>query len=549
MFQTFQSSKTSNVGLSISPQAIEVAVFSPKTNAIVESLSVKTPVGMMDINGDRLQNPQLLKDSLSILLKQLKGKVTSVNLTLPGSLLRMVEMPKMAPEQLYVSLSSEAERYKTFDNTDAIVDFAVVENELQPVGAGKMNVVFAALRQDALENYLAIFKSLRVKIAKISLEPVDILRGMAGTGLLDSLVEQIGPEQFWGSIFVEPERVRISLWQASNLVEFRETNINTADFELASVDSLTVSDMVEEIRRTTKLAMPRVWLTYGMHANMQYILSDLLATPVKSADQGSALAMDNPALRLPTIGAALQSVIPYPFPLNLLKGMAGMTPKSSGGAALSESGVGDDNSSPLIPIAGVCVVIAMLLSGALWLGATSLAGTVESLQVKANEKKATVAQLTAEKDDLQAKVSVYQQLKAALDEARIRNRVYVALSDDLQRKSPRRLWVQDIHVGGAGDKGKAYEGKIAFEGKALQYEDVIRFARSFDRVPYLGDFAIEQIKEQRLLGVPLFNYKMQGKLKLDQSLLPSSNEKTMLENPAQSKTKLLKPNTSHQHLM
>src|SRR5688572_1455314 len=141
-----QAKKLSNIGLSVSPQVIEVAVFSQKNNAIVDAVSIDTPPGLLDENGDKVQQPQLLREALALLFKQLKTKVDSVNLTIPGTLFRMVDLPKMAPEQLYVSLSSEAERYRTFDNTDAVVDFTIIENPALHSPPNKINVAFGSVR-------------------------------------------------------------------------------------------------------------------------------------------------------------------------------------------------------------------------------------------------------------------------------------------------------------------------------------------------------------------------------------------------------------------
>jgi hypothetical protein len=105
------------------------------------------------------------------------------------------------------------------------------------------------------------------------------------------------------------------------------------------------------------------------------------------------------------------------------------------------------------------------------------------------------------------------------------------LTDDLQQKKPRRLWVQDIHVGGG--ENNQFAGKIAFEGKAHDHQEILHYARRFDQVPYVKSFAIGEIKEERLMGSPMFNYKIEGELNLNPSLLPSS---PLLPDAAQVKT-------------
>src|SRR5690606_9420994 len=109
-------------------------------------------------------------------------------------------------------------------------------------------VVFGAVRSDTLALYRKILvRDLKLKLASISLEPLNILRGMAGTGVLDSLVQQIGADAYWGTIFVEPGRLRISLWQGSKLLELRETHIDTSEFAVTTSDSIIVEDVLEEL--------------------------------------------------------------------------------------------------------------------------------------------------------------------------------------------------------------------------------------------------------------------------------------------------------------
>src|SRR4051812_23290793 len=109
-------------GLSVTKRSVELAVFSPK-GALEQFASAPLPPGVFDADGDQVQNPILLKSIIVQLMQTVKPLPVQVHLSVPGTLLRIVEMPKMPPSALYLSLSSEAERYKTFDNTEAVVDF------------------------------------------------------------------------------------------------------------------------------------------------------------------------------------------------------------------------------------------------------------------------------------------------------------------------------------------------------------------------------------------------------------------------------------------
>ena len=81
-----QKRKKTNVGISITRHAIEVAVYSEKGNGIEFALSVPTPAGMLDANGDQVVDKELLRQTLVSLVRQVPGKHKFVNLSVPGSL-------------------------------------------------------------------------------------------------------------------------------------------------------------------------------------------------------------------------------------------------------------------------------------------------------------------------------------------------------------------------------------------------------------------------------------------------------------------------------
>jgi Tfp pilus assembly protein PilN len=492
-------------GLSVTSRAVELAVFNPKTMSVDQVVSTPMPVGVFDADADNIQDAALLKEIIGQTIRAVKPKPACVNLSLPGSLLRMVEMPKMDPAGLYISLASEAERYKTFDNTEAIVDFvlfdqAQAQNNMQ-------HLVFGAVRSDALGQYMRILKDLHVQVAGISLEPLDILRGMAGTGVLDGLVQQIGLDAYWGVIFVEPNRIRLSVWQADRLVELRETQIDTSEFSAPNPDSIMVEDMLEEIRRTTKNIQPSLWLTQNMPPAMEQILSSRLGCPFHPAPVGNGLQMQQP-MQLSTVGSALTSVVQFPFDFDLAAGMgktSGM-PMAAGGGGQGEGDAADIGW--MIPAGVASIVIFGLITAGLFGLSTFTSMQLPEVQKKRDESKLVVAGLEARQRELKKKVELDQTLMQMVDQAKIRNHIYVALTDDLVKKTPEKVW---IHTLKAADN-------LEMQGKAMSHQSVINFARSFDQAPYSKAIQISAIKEGRLNGALVYDFKIGGNVFLNPAL-------------------------------
>jgi Tfp pilus assembly PilM family ATPase len=493
-------------GLSITHRAIELAIFSPRTMAIEQSVSVPLPPGLFDDERDIVQDPGMFKELLAQALRAVKPKPVMLHLSLPSTLLRMVEMPRMDAAGLYVSLSSEAERYRTFDNTEASVDFVMMNNPGLPPNI--LQLVLGAVRSDAMALYFRIFKELKIKPVSISLEPLNILRGMAATGVLDGLVQQIGMDSRWGMIFVEPARVRFSLWQCDHLLEFRELAMDTSEFDQASEGALVVEDMLEEMRRTTKNEQPVLWLTHNMPSAMERTLSNVLGCPVRSAPIGESIALTAP-LQLSTIGCAMASVVQYPFDLDILEGAksAGVSP-SGGDVDLVESG---DSSVPgwLIPAGIVSLLLGGVATGIVYVMTAMAADQVPKAQAKVDTIKVEVSGLTSRQQELKKKAELDQTLMDMVMKSKVRNHVYVAFTDDLKEKTPQQVWIQNLKV----------SDKLEMIGKALNHESVITFAKSFDSAPYSKAVLIDSIKEGKLGASIIYDFKISGGVNLDKSLL------------------------------
>jgi Tfp pilus assembly protein PilN len=409
---------------------------------------------------------------------------------------------------LYVSLSSEAERYKTFDNAEAVVDFAPSPKANVP--PNQQQVVFGALRSDTLGQYLKILKGLKVKPASLSLEPLSILKAMAGTGVLDGLVQQIGTDAYWGMIFVEATRVRLSIWQCDQLIELRETAMETQDFETAMADSIAVEDLLEEIRRTTKAIQPDVWLSHNLPPMMQQVLSEKIGAAIHSAPLGQALGMSQP-LQLSTVGCALTSMVQFPFEFDILYGLtkSGRDVPIGSSSAPSAAAMVEDSGGSLIPIGIGAIVLGCLVTVGLFAAAFISGQQIPELTNKRDGVKMEVSTLESRQQELKKKAELDQALLAMIQQSKIRNQVYVALTDDLKNNTPEKIWIKSLEVSDI----------LELSGKALSHQSVINFARGFDKATYTKDVVIKSIKEGRLGGALVFDFLIQSGINLDPSML------------------------------
>ena len=381
----------------------------------------------------------------------------------------------MGPAELYTSLSSEAERYKSFDDTEAIVDFYLLPN-LPETAATMQRVVFGAIRKDTVDAVRSALKEARVKVDAIDIHPLNTLRTLAGTGVLDNLVSQIGVDAQWGTLFVEPERIRVTVWQDNEILELREVSMNTEGFVHSDASSPYILDLVDEMRRTTKSFQPAVWLTEGLPPSMLEGLGGQLGVPVRACFSGPKLQQAEEPASLAAVGATLYHNVRFPFEFDFLAGAgsikAAVGKKKSGSASKKSAG----SNSPLPRILIGVGTAALVLGVMAWVlmalvNVVFLAGKIDDAEKKQTATTEKLARLSAKKAKFQAKYDTRVELVDLLEAAKIRNAFYVNLAGDLRNITPSEVWVYDIDAG----------NHLTIEGKALTHQSVLRFSRKFDQ--------------------------------------------------------------------
>ncbi len=485
--------------LAITAQRIEGLVFSIQTQSVVNAFSMVLPEDIMSATGDEVVNPQRLAQVLMQVHKEI-GKPKAVNLSVPATLLRVVEMPKLNREQTLIALSSEAERFVNFDNTEAIVDY----NVLGAGAKGAQKLVCTAIRKDSLDAYMKAFQMAKIKVLRMSVEPVEVLRALAGTGVLPALADQIGEEAYWGGLLVAPERLYLSIWQADQLIDLREVQMNNVlNFNRMSEDAVLMADVVEEVRRTTKVHPPAVWLTHGLTQPTCQLLGQALGCPVQPGRNSMGFEGADAVTELSSLGAALTEFVLYPFQFNLLNHNKASVPEASTSS----------KPSPVAPIepakpnlaVGFALGVAVLL-GLVWVGCMvyqgQLSGQLAQLEQEKSTESQKLATLQAQLNAEKQKFSVQAALVKVAQNARQRNRAYEHLAEDLRVQAPTQLWLSQIQAG----------TQISFAGKAMNHQAILDFAKSFDGVPYAQSILIDRIEEKLVGTTPVFEFVISGQV-------------------------------------
>lgn len=481
------------VGLSITPDAVQAVLISPKVSNVDHAVTIPMPDGLMNRIDYKVTDTVTLSKLIKEALSALGHHPASIHLSLPTAMIRMIELPAgMDNKQLQLSLSSEAERYRLFDNTEAVVDFVALNHP--PATPGMKRLIFTAIRSDALTQYLKAFQLAKVKVASLDFASLDILRAMAAIGILDNLIEQIGEENYWGCLFVERDHIQFMIWQGNVLHELRDVQFDSLSL---SLESSSIFDLLDEIRRTAKSYQPVIWLADNLPPEVCQVLSDHLMRPFSPCTLSNQINLP-PNIGISAFGAAMRTVNGFPFNLNLLRNASSNTVS----AASPEKSGETDSQASLAFAGGIAVSLVMIF---IWIGlwfATHffVESQVNQLEEKKSGKLASINLLNSQISQYKTQHSTELSILDVIQNARNRNAMYLALSEDLMSKTPKEMWIQTVKV----------DQSLNLEGKALNNQSVLDFARSFDNTAYANALMVNEIKEENMSGTPVYNFKIGG---------------------------------------
>lgn len=503
------------LGIAISETFVEGAVYSSAVGGIEASRRINLQPDVFPNGCDTIANPDLLATALQQVADELHYK-GNVVLALPPSTLRMAEVPQgLNEQQTYSTLTADLYRYKAFENNLPIIGFSQLE--------GSSNLMVAAIRQDTYEAYQKVAARARLKLVGIDATPYALLRGMAVTGVLDALVQQIGPSTHWGMVSASTDRVRFSIWQGNTVVEFREVYMRTVlpDGTQLGVNDL-LEDFAEEIQRTSRGREVKIWFTDGVSNDLNAALREEVKVPFKLCPLAPDFPVDRPDVHLAAIGTAMKCVTGFPFDLDFLfsfkkqtkalnlktksSGMSMSMPSFGGGFGGGGGGgllaaLDPEQKAQFIYPALVGVALVALV----WVGTTVYRTSVLDAQYSDLSQRKTA--LTGSIDQL--KQQVLQETKYSKTDQFVRdvgtkiilrNLLLSSLVQDLKAHTPDHIWLDTVNI----------NNQLELTGIALNHGDVMDMALNFDKTPYAYQLLVQSVKETVVGKTQVFSFVLSG---------------------------------------
>jgi len=152
---------------------------------------------------------------------------------------------------------------------------------------------------------------------------------------------------------------------------------------------------------------------------------------------------------------------------------------------------------------------------------------IPGAESKRDETQTTLSVLEGRLNQLKKKAALDQALRDQIRNSQIRNRVYLAFTQDLRDKTPEKMWIYSLKA----------DGGLEMKGKATSHQSVVNFARRFDEVSYGRSIAINELRESRLHGQTVFEFTIGGNVFLNPALLGDSEKTEQEQSPSAGKEK------------
>ena len=486
-----------SVSLSIGSHEIEGAVFNHEQNAVIKSVVHKLPAGLVVSGGDVLSNAQALGDLFMSIMQDLDAPTRKVQLSIPCTLMRLMEVPKMEAEEYYVFLASEAERFRAFDNTEAVVAF----NELPSAShTANQRLLYTAVRRDSFLRYRQAAQLAKIQLLSIHVEPLQVLRGSFAKGVLHSrLIEVEHPDTLcWGSILHEFDRLRFLIWQGKELIDIREVTMSEQMLANPNEQALVLSDLLMELKRTVanlKTIEPQFWLTHHLNYVLLQHLQHETGKAFQCFELPTSIQVDRADLGMAVLGGCLTDAHPEPYLLNFLDKKAPYHKEnmsfSSPFDGFTWSNLDALNFSQqvfattLLPFVFGSIGVVMVA----WITLMVVNQYTENDTTQTNEAKASledkVAQLKSQIDYYQQVYRLSEKVLSVANASKSVNILLLGLLSDIQHL-PASLWFNEV----------GYDKQISITGNALKPEDILDLTHQLEQRRYGRDFVLHYIREE-----------------------------------------------------
>lgn len=161
-----------NIGLDIGSYTVKICQLREKggrfslVNFGVADIS-EEPVESLDPT----QKAVLIKDAVKRVMAESGIKAKDVNVSLSGEqvVVRYIKLPFMSKDELKGVIKYDAEQYIPFNISDVVLDFSITGEDTEE-GQKKIEVLLVAVKEEIINQYIALFQSMGLNVNLIDVD-------------------------------------------------------------------------------------------------------------------------------------------------------------------------------------------------------------------------------------------------------------------------------------------------------------------------------------------------------------------------------------------
>ncbi|MDR9450071.1 MAG: type IV pilus assembly protein PilM [Acidimicrobiia bacterium] len=240
-----------NVGLDIGTSAVRAAVV--QTGKGVPVLQRYGQVGLPEgaVVAGEIVEEAIVRDALTQLWKtaKLPKKRVVVGIANQRVIVRRVDVPYMAEDELAQALPFQAQEYIPIPIDEAILDYVPLEEFATPNGEAMLSILVVAAQKDMAADILRVVGEVGVKVMAIDLQAFALSRAVLGADFdLDTGTQAI--------VNIGAGLTQVILMKGGTIRFLRMLTIGGASFTAALADRMPMEmDQAEQYKRRTGVAI------------------------------------------------------------------------------------------------------------------------------------------------------------------------------------------------------------------------------------------------------------------------------------------------------
>ncbi len=229
--------------------------------ALLNYAIVPTPPDAV-VDGD-VRDAEMLAEALKQALKQAKFKSKRAVASVQGqksTVVRIIELPRMAKNELADSMKFEVERHIPFAASQIIMDYTVVQRPGEDPESPNMEVLFGAVQEDVVESLVEAFRLAKLKPKAIDAQPLALTRSLVGASPGGGLGETVAIVNI-GAIVTDLSIIRDGLLHFPRAIPIAGRSVTQRLSEGLGISEQQAERLKRELADVTPLppdAMPAV---------------------------------------------------------------------------------------------------------------------------------------------------------------------------------------------------------------------------------------------------------------------------------------------------